>query len=59
MVLRRVAGGVPVDGRSWGGAAHFPAPGALEGEELPVSPLRLGHLQRDGTPRVTPLADPS
>ena len=42
-----------------GRAEYFPAPGALEGAELPVSPLRLGHLRRDGTLRATPLADPS
>ena len=24
-----------------------------------MNPLRLGHLQQDGTPRETPLADPS
>ena len=27
--------------------------------ELPVSPLRLGHLRRDGTLAVAPLANPS
>ena len=42
-----------------GAPAHFPAPGALEGAELSVSLLRLGHLRQDGTPRGTPLADPS
>ena len=45
------------EGHRWR-AEHFPAPGALEGAELPVSPLRLGH-RRDGTLRATPLADPS
>ena len=42
-----------------GCAEHFPAPGALEGAELLVSLLRLGPLRQDGTPRVTPLANPS
>ena len=42
-----------------GRAEHFPAPGVLKGAELPVSLMRLAHLRRDRTPRVTPLADPS
>ena len=42
-----------------GCAEHFPAPRALEGAELLVSLLRLGPLRQDGTPRVTPLANPS
>ena len=51
--------GHPSGWKVLGHAEHFLAPGALEGADLLVSPLRLGHPRQDGTARVTPLANPS
>ena len=61
MALQRVPDwvGRPNGWEVLGHAEHLPAPGALEEAELPVSPLHLGHLRPDGTPRVIPLTDPS
>ena len=59
-LTQRVTGGAAHCGwKVLGGGERLPAPRAVEGAELPVSPLRLGHLRRDRGPRATMLADPA